>query len=81
MEVPKSKWDILLKVAENGRAESCDFQIQTSKLVISNRPYFVVVDKLQKNTVVIDVAFSRDSKIMEKEHEKPGKQQGAEGGS
>jgi len=32
----------------------CDFQNQTDMQVMANQPYIVVVDKLQKKTVVID---------------------------
>ena len=61
MEVPQSKWEIPLKVRENNRAEVLwDFQIQTDKQVMANHTDIVVIDKLQKKVVVIDVAIPSD---------------------
>ena len=55
-------------MGENGRADSLwDFMIQTNTLVMANQPAIVVVYKLQKKAVVIDVAIPSDSNIKKKQ--------------
>ncbi len=39
-----------------------DFQMQKDKMVVTNQPDIVIVDKQQKKAVVIDVAISSDCK-------------------
>jgi len=53
-----------------------DFQIQTDKQVMANQPDIVVVNKLQKKAVVIDIAIPIDSNINKKENKKLEKYQG-----
>ncbi|CAK6975403.1 hypothetical protein D4764_15G0008790, partial [Scomber scombrus] len=53
-----------------------DFQIQTDKLVMSNQPDIVLIDKKQKKAMVIDVAILSNSNIRKKDHEKLVKYQG-----
>ncbi|TKS67246.1 Multidrug resistance protein 1 [Collichthys lucidus] len=77
IEVPKSRWAIPQKVAENNRAKVLwDFSFQTDKQVLANQPDIVVLDKEQKRVVVIDVAIPADANIRKKEHEKLEKYQG-----
>ena len=57
-----------------------DFKNQIEKLMIFNQPYIVVVKKLQKNEVVINVAISSDSNIKKKKHKHLKKIQRAERG-
>jgi len=53
---------------ENDRADSLwDFMIQTNKLVMATQPVNVVVYKLQRKAVVIDVAVPSDSNIKKKQ--------------
>jgi len=52
------------------------FHIQNDKQVIANYLDLVVVNKLQKKAVAIDVAFLSDSNMKKKEHEKLEKYQG-----
>ena len=57
-------------MVENDQAKILwDFQVQTNKLMMANQPDFVVVNKLQKEAVVIGVVPS-DSNIKKKKHEK-----------
>ena len=77
LEVSKSRWEIPPRVLENERAKILwDFQIQTGKLVMANQSDTVVVDKLQKKAVVIDVAVPSDSNIKKKEDKKLENNQG-----
>jgi len=62
---------------EKNRAEIlCDFQIQTDKQVMANQSDIVVVNKLQKKAVVMDVAIPSDRNIEEEKHKKLEKYQG-----
>ncbi|TWW67366.1 hypothetical protein D4764_02G0004070 [Takifugu flavidus] len=77
LEVPGSRWETPPKVVENKQAKILwDFQIQTDKMMVTNQPDIVMVDKHQKTVVVIDVAIPSDSNIRKKEHEKLEKYQG-----
>ena len=55
-------------MGENDRADSLwDFMIQTNTLVMANQPVIVVVYKLQKKAVVVDVAIPSDSNTKKKQ--------------
>ena len=58
LEVLKSKWEMPL-IGMFLR----DFWIQTDKLQIANEADIVVIDKLQKKAVVIDLAIPSDTNI------------------
>ena len=47
-----------------------DFQIQTDKMLMTNQPDMVVVDKQEKKAPVVDLAIPNDSNIRKKEHKK-----------
>lgn len=53
-----------------------NFQIQMDKLMMTNQPDIVILDKQRRKAVVTEVATSSDSSIKKKEHEKLGKYQG-----
>lgn len=67
---------------ENDRAKILwDFQIQADKQVMANQPDIVVMDKVDKSAVVIDVAVHKDSNIRKKECEKVERLWGSKGNS
>ena len=47
-----------------------DFTIQCDHIVEARRPDTVVVDKVKKETMIIDVAIPRDTRVCDKEQEK-----------
>ena len=53
-----------------------DFHIQTDKMVMANQPDIVVVDKVQRKAVVVDIAIRSDNNIHRKDDEKEEKYQG-----
>ena len=56
---------------ENARGKTLrDFQIQTNKQVMAIQPDIVVVNKLHRKAVVIDVAIPSNSNTKEKEQKK-----------
>jgi len=71
LEAPSSKRKTPPKVVEKNQAKILwDFQIQTDKLVMASQPDIVLVHKLKKKTVVIDVAIPSNRDIKKKEHKK-----------
>ena len=71
LDPPKSSWETLQKIVENNRAKLLwDSPIQTERKVLANQPDIVVIDKQKKDTVVTDIAVTRDSNIKKKEYEK-----------
>ena len=47
----------------------CDFLIQTERKGMANQPDIVVVDKKQRQAVVVDIAIPSDNNIFKKEDE------------
>lgn len=72
LEVPQSEWEIPPRVVQNDTTEKHPDPV---KLVMANQPHTVLVDKLQKKTVVGDVAVPTRMR----EHEKLKKHQGMKG--
>lgn len=63
MEIPK--WESPPKVIENDSVKVLwDFQIQIDQ-PMANHPSIVLVSKLQKKAVVIDIAIQSDCNIKE----------------
>ena len=48
----------------------CDFTIQCDRIIEARRPDIVVIDKVKKNTTIIDVAIAGDTRVCDKEREK-----------
>ena len=56
---------------ENNRAKILwDFQIETDKMVVADQSDIMVVDKLHKKEVAVDIAIPRDSSSRKKEYTK-----------
>ena len=76
LEHPNNWWELPEKVVENPHAKILwDFYIQTDKMVQHNKPDTVIIDKVKKTAIIIDVAVPRDENIKDKEQEKIDKYQ------
>lgn len=68
LEVPRSKWNMPLRVVENDQAKILwDFKIHTDKLAMANQPDILLVDKQSNKAIVVHVAIPNESKNQEKE--------------
>ena len=57
-------------IENNGYKLLWDFPIQTDKELRHNRPDIIVIDKLNKNVQIIDIAIPSDYNVVEKRNEK-----------